>query len=151
MIQGFINGIKNMIGGIGNAVSGIAGKIKSFLHFSRPDEGPLHDYETWMPDMIKGLAKSLNKNAPQLYNASKQLADDIREGMDLNGILKKMKATVAMETAKISTNLSTTANIGKVLTANINVKGDTYLDGTKVGRTIATPIIKTIKAGGVSI
>ncbi|MBZ9615292.1 phage tail tape measure protein [Clostridium estertheticum] len=41
MIDGIITGIKGAIGGIGDAVKGVADKIKSFLHFSVPDEGPL--------------------------------------------------------------------------------------------------------------
>lgn len=49
-IGGIVNGIKSMIDKVGEAVSSVAEKIKSFLHFSVPDEGPLTDYESWMPD-----------------------------------------------------------------------------------------------------
>lgn len=41
---------------MGDAVKSVADKIKSFLHFSVLDEGPLTDYESWMPDFMKGLA-----------------------------------------------------------------------------------------------
>lgn len=87
MIQGFINGIRSMLGSIGNAVSGIANKVRSFLHFSRPDEGPLRDYETWMPDMIKGLSDKMNQSAPKLYEASKDLAQKVAEGLDVSKIV----------------------------------------------------------------
>ena len=40
-----VNGIKSMIGKVGDAVSSVANKIRGFLHFSVPDEGPLTDYE----------------------------------------------------------------------------------------------------------
>ena len=43
-VQGIINGIKAMIGKVGEAASWVADKIRSFLHFSRPDEGPLREY-----------------------------------------------------------------------------------------------------------
>lgn len=76
-----------MIGNIGNAVKGVADKVKSFLHFSRPDEGPLREYEQWMPDMIKGLTKTLNNSAPQLYNASKELANKVANGLDMSNML----------------------------------------------------------------
>lgn len=59
MIMGIVNGIKSCIGAVGDAVSSVANKIKSFLHFSVPDEGPLTDYESWMPDFMKGLAKGI--------------------------------------------------------------------------------------------
>lgn len=68
-IQGLINGIKSMISKVTDAVKGVADKIKSFLHFSKPDEGPLREYETWMPDMIDGMVKSLNASSYKLENA----------------------------------------------------------------------------------
>ena len=62
MIEGFVNGIKAVKDKVKGAVSGVAEKVKNFLHFSRPDEGPLRDYEKWMPDMMKGLASGIRKN-----------------------------------------------------------------------------------------
>ena len=109
MIQGFINGIKNMVGSVGKAVSGIGEKVKSFLHFSRPDEGPLREYEKWMPDMVKGLSKSLKTSSPQLYNESKALAEKVARGFDLASAYNKMKTAVNLETQKLSTNLTANA------------------------------------------
>lgn len=95
MIQGLIDGIKGMAGSIGNAVSGIGDKIKSFLHFSRPDEGPLREYETWMPDMVKGLSSTLEKSAPMLYKTTKALAQKVSEGLNFSNIPKDMKTTIS--------------------------------------------------------
>lgn len=75
--------------------------------------------------------------------------NNILSSFDLSSIYSKMQTAVALETGKIATNLSTTANIGKVLTANISVTGDTYMDSTKVGRMIAPSITKTLRGGGV--
>jgi len=55
----------------------IADNIRAQLHFSRPDEGPLRDYETWMPDMIKGMAASLDKAAPILTDKVRALTMDM--------------------------------------------------------------------------
>ena len=77
LIQGLIDGIKSKIGAITDAVSGVASKIKSFLHFSVPDEGPLTDYETWMPDFMKGLAAGIEKNKSLVTNAVRGLANDM--------------------------------------------------------------------------
>lgn len=68
-IGGFVNGIKQSIGTVTGAVSDVAGKVRSFLHFSRPDVGPLRDYETWMPDFVAGLAKGLRDNQGELGRA----------------------------------------------------------------------------------
>ena len=84
MIQGLINGITGMIGNVGKAVSGVANKIKNFLHFSRPDEGPLREYEKWMPDFIEGLSNSLDKASPELINQVKQLSSEMSQAMQPN-------------------------------------------------------------------
>jgi len=55
-INGIVDGIKGCINKVADAVKGVADKIKSFLHFSVPDEGPLADFESWMPDFMQGLA-----------------------------------------------------------------------------------------------
>ncbi len=87
MIQGFINGIKGTVGKVGDAAKGVADKIKKFLHFSRPDIGPLHDYETWMPDMIKGMTKGINKSSYLLENATDRMARSMADKLSFNDIL----------------------------------------------------------------
>ena len=96
MIQGFINGIKNMIGKVGDAAKSIADKIKNFLHFSRPDIGPLRDYETWMPDMVKGMVKGINKSSYLLENATDKMAQNMANKLSFDDILKN--TTGAMKT-----------------------------------------------------
>ena len=87
MIQGLIDGIKGMIGKVGDAVSGVAKKITSFLHFSRPDVGPLREYEEWMPDMVEGLSDSLRKASPELIDQTKALAQGMSDAMSVNGTI----------------------------------------------------------------
>ena len=76
-IGGIVNGIKSMIGKVGEAVSSVADKIRSFLHFSVPDEGPLTDYESWMPDFIGGLAKGIEKSRGVIENAMNGVTSDL--------------------------------------------------------------------------
>lgn len=106
VIQGLINGISSMISGVTSAVSNVANKIRSFLHFSRPDEGPLREYEKWMPDMVKGLSKSLKSSSPQLYNASKKISEKIANGLDFSNAYEKLNSAVQIEAQKLSTNLT---------------------------------------------
>lgn len=148
MIQGFIDGIKNMLGSVGSAVSGVADKVKSFLHFSRPDEGPLRDYETWMPDMIRGLTKTLKQSSPKLYNASKDLAEKISNGLDIADLYNQMQMAVMIETEKISANLETTSNANRSITVNMKLQGNVDMDGSKVGRLVAPSVSKTLRTGG---
>ena len=150
MIQGFINGIKSMLGDIGNAAKNVGSKIREFLHFSRPDKGPLREYETWMPDMIKGLTKTLNASSPELYNASKNLSEKIANGLDISNIYDKMSSAVNFETQRLSANLSTTANVNRNLNVSLNQsRSDVILDGRKVGQSVSPYMSQTLRVSGV--
>ena len=76
-INGIADGIRSAIGNVVNAVSDVADKIRSFLHFSVPDEGPLTDYESWMPDFMSGLAKGIEKSRGMVKKAVSGVASDL--------------------------------------------------------------------------
>jgi TP901 family phage tail tape measure protein len=73
-INGLKDGIRSGINNIISAVKGLASKIRSYLHFSRPDVGPLRDYETWMPDFIEGMSKGIDQSAYKVLNSVKRVA-----------------------------------------------------------------------------
>ena len=75
IIDGIVNGIKSMIGSLADCVTGVADTIREFLHFSVPDKGPLTDYESWMPDFMKGLAKGIDKSKKYVEAAVSGVAD----------------------------------------------------------------------------
>ena len=77
-VNGLIEGIKSKIAGVIDAVKGIGDKIRSFLHFSRPDEGPLRDYEQWMPDFMKGMGDSFDRSKGGFLKKIKNLASDMK-------------------------------------------------------------------------
>ena len=76
-INGIADGIRSAIGNVISAVSDVADKIRSFLHFSVPDEGPLTDYESWMPDFMSGLAKGIEKSRGMVKKAVSEVASDL--------------------------------------------------------------------------
>lgn len=76
-INGIADGIWDAIGNVTDAVSGVADKIRSFLHFSVPDEGPLTEYESWMPDFMQGLAKGIEKSKAVVTNAIAGVTKDM--------------------------------------------------------------------------
>lgn len=90
MINGIVNGIRSCIGKVKDAVSSVANAIRSFLHFSVPDEGPLTDYESWMPDFIGGLAKGIRQSRGMVSSEIEKLASD----MQLENALPDMNASV---------------------------------------------------------
>lgn len=77
LINGLIDGIKSKITEIETAAELVAETIKNYLHFSVPDVGPLTDYESWMPDFMKGLAAGIEKNKSLVTDAVRGLANDM--------------------------------------------------------------------------
>lgn len=82
MIGGFVDGIKGGIGAVGNAIAGVADKVRQFLHFSKPDVGPLADVDTWMPDFTDLLSKGLLAGVPKLHTALGQLTAPIANSLN---------------------------------------------------------------------
>lgn len=83
IVNGIANGIRNAVGNVVDAVRSIADKIAAFLHFSVPDEGPLTEYESWMPDFMGGLAKGIERSKGLVQKAVDGVAADmvIRPGV----------------------------------------------------------------------
>lgn len=85
-VSGFASGMHDNNGLIANAAAGIANTITRLLHFSKPDEGPLRDYETWMPDFVGGLARTMRESEWMLADASQDLAQTITNNTVTNNI-----------------------------------------------------------------
>lgn len=84
LVKGMASGMVTVAAKSGlltKAVKFVGGLIRAFLHFSRPDKGPLRDYETWMPDMVHGMADSLKNNAYVLRNAARDVSSDLQTQM----------------------------------------------------------------------
>lgn len=112
LVMGIVNGIKSCINAVGDAVKSVADKITSFLHFSVPDEGPLTEYESWMPDFMQGLAKGIEGSRGLIEKAVSGVASDMiinpKLGtMDASGLSYSSRATSAESTnASIVTAIS---------------------------------------------
>ena len=103
-IDGIARGIRGAIGKVTSAVRSVANKITSFLHFSRPDEGPLREYESWMPDFIDGLVNGIDKNIYKITDAMKRAAGTFQTG--------ELNPMVAPAQQDIVVNFSNTTQIG---------------------------------------
>ena len=85
IIMGIVNGIKSAISAVANAVRSVADTIRSWLHFSVPDVGPLTDYESWMPDFMGGLAKGIEKSRGLVQKAIGDVSADMVVSPNLSG------------------------------------------------------------------
>ena len=81
MISGFANGIQDYAYKVTNEVKKAANIVASWLHFTRPDTGPLREYEQWMPHMMEGLGKTLAASTPRFIGQVKSLSQSMSGAM----------------------------------------------------------------------
>lgn len=81
IVNNIANGIRNAIGAVTSAVSNVASTIASFLHFSEPDIGPLSNFHTFMPDMMKLMADGIHKNMRLVRKEVDGVADFMAGGL----------------------------------------------------------------------
>ena len=78
LIKNFISGITGKISDLKESVTNVAGKIKDFLHFSEPDEGPLKDFHTYAPDMMKLFAQGIEDNVGVVQSALNDMTGTVK-------------------------------------------------------------------------
>ena len=78
LIQNFLDGIKEKWGDLKKAVSDTAQKIKDFLGFSKPKEGPLSDADKYGGDFIELFIKGMDGKKNNLLNDIKTIASNIK-------------------------------------------------------------------------
>lgn len=140
LVMGIVNGIKSCIGAVGDAVKSVADKIKSFLHFSVPDEGPLTDYESWMPDFMGGLAKGIEKSKGMVAKAIEGVSQDMIVSPNVSG----METIAGMQTSEQSST-GIASMMSAITSAIKDMKGDSgdivipvYLGGTMLDEVIVS-------------
>lgn len=121
IIDGIVSGIQSAVGRVGEAVKGVADKIKSFLGFSEPEDGPLSDFHTYMPDMIDLMASGIT--------SGKKKVKDALEGM--TGEMSVIaKANVVSKTTGRGATGGTTG--GRTVTQNVNINNQ--FNGDRAGQ-----------------
>ena len=106
-INGLADGIMSGVNYILDCVADVADSIRDFLHFSRPDKGPLKDYETWMPDFMQGLADGIRNNIDKVQRAAASVSNAISGTMDgpvqniVNNATTGYGGTIVIEGSKV--------------------------------------------------
>lgn len=114
LIDNFIQGIKDKAAKMTEALRGVAQKVKDFLGFSEPKEGPLSNFHTYAPDMMDLFAKGIKDNVDvvtsALQNATQLTANAVQS--DYTGVLSQIAsntgstaASAAQGTGDIAINL----------------------------------------------
>ena len=81
LIINFANGIIEHTKQVWSSVKNVAQSIWDLLHFSEPDAGPLKDFHTYAPDMMKTFAEGITKNAHLVTDAASQAMGGVSTAM----------------------------------------------------------------------
>lgn len=82
LINNIKEGISGGIQGLKDKVNEAGDTIRARLHFSEPDEGPLSDFNSWMPDMMRQMAEQIEAGTPLVASAIQGTASAMRGGLD---------------------------------------------------------------------
>lgn len=121
IIDSIVSGIQSAVGRVGEAVKGVADKIKSFLGFSEPEDGPLSDFHTYMPDMIDLMASGIT--------SGKKKVKDALEGMTGEMSVIAKANVVSKATGRGATGGTTG---GRTVTQNVNINNQ--FNGDRAGQ-----------------
>ena len=133
IINNIVEGIKGAVGKAGEAVSGVASKIKGFLGFSEPDEGPLSDFHTYMPDMIDLMAQGISAGKEKVRGALEALTGDM-----------SLIANVGTASPATAASTAGSSSISKSVVQNVNINNK--FEGDRAGQQKSATAMK--KAGG---
>lgn len=170
LIEGVISGIGKLgdmawdlitaiVDGLIDGISSIADVGKELV------EGlwqGIKDTWKWLQDKCKELGDNLVdgfKGIFGIHSPSKVFENEIGKFLalglgkgfeeNLAKVYKQMKTAVDFETQKLSTNISTNANVGRILNANISLdQGDIIMDSEKVGQVITPVVTRTLRGAG---
>lgn len=115
LVGNYASGINSRMGALLSSVRSMAAQIRSYLHFSEPDVGPLSDFHTWMPDFMSGLAEGIDRNSYLVENAIKRVA----QGMAISPQLATAGAL-----GRAGSSNSTMRHSGTIRVEGVNSAGD---------------------------
>ena len=122
LISNFVGGLKSKWEDLKSSVSGVAQTVKNLLGFSEPKEGPLSDFHTYAPDMMRLFAEGIRDNEHLITD---QIADSFDFGDAVVG------GSVGNGGAAGAAGIGA-SGLAEAIKAALNGAG-VYMDGRKVG------------------
>lgn len=138
LIQNFVNGITGNIWRVTQGVEKVAERIKSLIAFSEPEDGPLSNFHTYAPDMMKLFAQGIKENEDLIARQFDDALSKIGVAADIT----------ALQAPAVSA-VPTVANAAPV-TLNVNVSVDSISSNYGVDR-MTDRMVENISAGLASL
>jgi phage-related protein len=98
LVESLARGIRNAVGKVKDAVKGVANTIREFLHFSEPDIGPLADFHSYAPDMMKLFAEGIKDN-------TRLVTDQIQKSFDFSDVIADQNVNISGQKGGVVINV----------------------------------------------
>lgn len=143
LVTNLANGMTNNAKIIRDAAEAIAGVIRAYLHFSKPDTGPLADADTYGGDFVDLFANGITGNSDIITQAVNNLA-----GTAKDSVLKKIQDLFGVEDGVDEPVITPVLDLTNIEDGASQIEG--LLNGQSV--TASTDLAKNIASGnGVTI
>lgn len=145
LIQGFINGIKNMLGNLGKVAQDAAATVAKFLGFHSPaEEGPGKDADKWAANLMGMFTEGMESGLSDIRAVSQRIAGEVKRGLAVTGAFAGggglgVGATSAVAGGNVAAAIApalAAGGGGGYRTANINI----YMDGKVLARQLQQPL-----------
>ena len=113
MIDNLVKGITEKIGAVKDGISKVAETIKEYIHFTEPDVGPLSDFHTYAPDMMREFSEGILASRGLLTSA-------VSEAFDLKPYIMSLDRSART----MATNMTPEAVSGGGINVNVVLQGD---------------------------
>lgn len=82
MVLSYARGITNNQSTVWDKVRAMAQGMKQYIHFSEPDIGPLSDFHTYAPDMMKEFAAGIASSEWMVIQAAQGMAANLKSTLE---------------------------------------------------------------------
>lgn len=90
MMEGYAASMKKYAYLPTETAGGVAKNIEKILGFSEPEEGPLSDFHTYGPDMMKLLAQGIDQSAWMVMQAAQGVAGNLKASLESTTVTAKL-------------------------------------------------------------
>lgn len=136
MISNLISGITSKISSVASAIGDVASTIASYIHFSEPDIGPLSNFHTYAPDMMKEFAKGITDNANLIESAF----DDSLSAIDTSNIALNPSISSTISTVGENSNQAGNSVV-------MNVYASDGMDVNELAQKVSDKLNRSIRRG----
>lgn len=156
LVIGVVKGIEDEIPIATAAASGLAAAISAYLHFTRPDKGPLREYEKWPVHFVDRYSELLKAQQKKLSDAAQGLSFELYSEMEnpkissfyntANEIENRINANINPARQEITVNLAKGTSQGMSLNQTNNFYSPQALSPAETARLNRINVRNTIKA-----